>query len=243
MQKGLKKILIIPVYVAGFIVLGVLSGYLSFRLLSFSKTVEVPDLIGKTIFEANSLLNKKGLFLKVEGEDYDSSVTPGHIARQDVPAGNKVKEQRGIKVLISKGSRVSVIPALAGLSMEEAEEAVSRAGLKLGRVIRVHSSTIESGKVIAQMPTPEDASGAGPSQDIMEERHGFSIILSSGPYDAVYYCPDFAGKSREDAAGLAAKLGLNAEISGSGDKVVSQKPKPNTVMKTGETVHLRLEGG
>ncbi len=226
--------------------MGLLSGYLSFEILSFSKTVEVPDLKGKTLFEANDLLNKKGLLLKVEGEDYDPFIMSGRIIRQDIPPGNKVKEDRGIKVFLSKGPKVSSIPQLVGQTLEDAESIISKSGLKLGKVIRLHSDTVEKDRIIAQMPAADEAVGSDVSQkpeDLMDKYHDLSVIVSSGPYDIIYYCPDFSGKSREEARALAEKLRLSAEFTGSGEKVISQKPKPNSLIKTGETVHLQLDGG
>jgi len=61
LQRGLKKIAIIPLYILGFILIGLLSGFLTFKILSFSKTVDVPDLKGRTLIEANVLLTEKGL--------------------------------------------------------------------------------------------------------------------------------------------------------------------------------------
>lgn len=241
----MRKIIRIPLYIIGFLFIGLLSGYLSFKILSFSKTVEVPDLKGKTLFEANDLLNKNGLYLKVEGEDYDPEIMSGRILRQDVPAGNKVKEQRGIKVFLSKGPKVSSIPQLVGQTLEDAESIISESGLKVGRVIRLHSDIVEKDMVIAQMPSADEVIGAGPlqkPQDLLSQQHGFSLIVSSGPYNTIYYCPDFSGRSRDDALGLAEKLRLNVEVTGSGEKVRFQSPRPNSIIKSGETLHLQLEG-
>lgn len=245
MQKGLKKALTVPLYIAGFVLLGLLSGYVAFKILSFSRTVEVPDLKGKTVFEANDILTKKGLFLKVEGEDYDPVIVPGSVVRQDVPPGNQVKEQRGIKVLLSRGPKVWSIPQVSGMSLEEAEQAIAGSGLRIEKVIRLHSDTAEKDRIIAQRPNSDETLGAGAPQspqDLLGQRHGLYLIVSSGPYNRVYSCPDFLGKSREEALELAHKLNLNVDISGSGERVKSQRPRPNAVVKSGETLHLQLEG-
>jgi serine/threonine-protein kinase len=245
LQEGLKKILTVPLYVLGFVLMGLLSGYLAFKILSFSKTVEVPDLRDKAMVEANGILNRLGLYLKVEGEEYDPVIVPGRIVRQDVPPGNKVKEQRGIKVFLSRGPRVWAVPELTGQTLEEAEAAVSKSGLRVEKVMRVHSSSVEKDRIIAQRPHPDEHLGGGPPQkpqDIMGQR-GFSLIVSAGPYEVAYACPDFGGKTKDDAFTLAEKLGLVAVFSGSGEKVRAQKPKPGSMVKTGETIHLQLEGG
>lgn len=231
MQNGIKRILITPVYILIFIIIGLSSGYLTFKVLSFSRTVEVPDLRGKNLVEANEIMGKIGLYLKVEGEDYDPFIATGYIVRQDIPYGNKVKEQRGIKVVLSKGPKVFLIPDLAGQSIEDAEMAAARSGLKINKIIRVHSKTIEKGRIIAQRPNPDET---------MKE--GLFLVVSAGPYDIIYYCPDFSGKSMDDALDIAEKLGIKVEFTGSGEKVKTQKPKPNSLIKTGDTLYLHLEG-
>ncbi len=245
MQEGLKKALAVPLYILGFVLLGLLSGYTAFKILSFSRTVEVPDLKGKTVVEANDILTKKGLYLKVEGEDYDPAIPSGSVVRQDVPAGNQVKEQRGIKVLLSRGPKIWSIPQVSGMSIEEAEQTIAASGLRIEKVIRLHSDTVEKDMIIAQRPDTDETLGAGAPrgpQDLLGQRHGLSLVVSSGPYGRVYSCPDFAGKDREEAVGLAQKLNLAVDISGSGERVVSQRPKPNTIVKSGETIHLQMEG-
>jgi beta-lactam-binding protein with PASTA domain len=231
LQKGLKRIVTIPVYILGFILTGLLSGFFTFKILSFSKTVEVPDLMGKTLIEANELLTGKGLYLKAEGEEYNPVILPGRIVRQDVPAGNKVKEQRGIKVFVSKGPRVSSVPEVGGLSIDEAKSVITQSGLRVARVIRVHSSRIDKDRVIAQSPELDE-----PMKETM------TLVVSSGPYDIIYYCPDFYGKGRDEAQVLAERLGLAVESTGEGNSVVGQKPKPFTPVKPGDTIHLFLGG-
>ena len=245
MQEGLRKAVTIPLYVIGFILLGLVSGYLAFKALSFSKTVDVPDLRGKTLVEANTLLTKKGLYIKVEGEDYDPLIVPGRIVRQDVPGGNKVKEQRGIKVFLSKGPKIWSIPELAGQTIEEAEPVITKSGLRIEKIIRLHSDTIEKDRIIAQRPTPDEVAWGTSSQKSEESggrQYGLSLIVSSGPYEMIYSCPEFSGRSREEALALAERLRLNVQLSGSGERVKSQRPKPHTLIKSGEPVYLQLEG-
>ena len=86
MQKAAGKIVKIPFIFFAFTVVVLLFAYITFKLLSFSRTVDVPDLSGKSLVEVNELLSRKGLNLKIEGEDYDSDVPAGHIIRQDLPS-------------------------------------------------------------------------------------------------------------------------------------------------------------
>jgi len=70
-------------------------------------------------------------------------------------------------------------------------------GLSLGKVISVHSDSVEKGKIIAQKPEPH------------ERLTGKIIVLvSQGPHELLYYCPDFTNKSIENARETADKMGL-----------------------------------
>lgn len=227
----LNKILSGILYLFLFFTVVIITGYLTFTILSFSRTVEVPELRGLSLPEANSLASKRGLYLKVEGEEYDPIIPPGHISRQDIPSNNKVKENRGIKVFISKGPKALLTPEVTGLSIDEAESIILKNGIRLAKVIYVHSETVENGKVIAQRPDPEERPG-----------DTVSLIVSAGPYQKVFFCPDFIGKDEIEAGNIAERLGLNVEFIGSGHKVTSQKPRPGSIIKSGETIYLNKVG-
>ncbi|MFZ6017220.1 MAG: PASTA domain-containing protein [Nitrospirota bacterium] len=226
----MSNLIKIPIYLLTFVLLGLIFGYLTFKVLSFSRTVDVPALYGKSLVEANELLTKKGLYLKIEGEDYDSTVLPGYILRQDVPAGNKVKERRGIKVIISKGPRVQSIPMLVSETLLNTESILLQKGLKIAKVIRVHSDTVEKDRIVAQKPQPDE-----------RVSDYITVLVSLGPHEVIYYCPDFEGKSIEEAKELADRLKLKIETKGLGKKIKIQKPKPGAQVKAGDTIYLQTE--
>jgi beta-lactam-binding protein with PASTA domain len=218
----------IPVYTLVFVLLGLIFGYLTFEILSFSRTVEVPLLEGKTLLESNKLVNSKGLYLKIEGEEY-SSVPEGSIVTQDIPAGKNVKEKRGIKVVISKGPRVTMIPVLVNETLINAETLLLQKGLKLKKMIGVHSDTVEKGRIIAQRPEPDEAVS-----------DSIAVVVSLGPAPKSYTCPDFEGITPEEAKELAGKLGLMIVVQGEGDSVLSQKPEAGRSIRSGDTITLKL---
>ncbi len=228
-QREMSKLLRIPLYIFFFISLGLIFGYLTFKILSFSRTVDVPDLYGKNLVEANALLTGKGLYLKIEGEDFDPAMMPGHILKQDVPAKKKVKEGRGIKVIVSKGPRVQWIPLLVNETLSNAESILLQKGLKISKVIRIHSDKIEKDRVIAQRPEPTE-----------KVSDYITLLVSLGPHEVIYYCPDFNGMTVEEAKELIDRLNLRVETGASGNYVRAQKPKPGTYVKAGDTIYLQL---
>lgn len=229
MNKDIRIIARFPLYILAFIMLGLTFGYLTFKLLSFSRTVEVPDLYGKSLLEANKILANNNLYLKIEGEDYDAVIVSGNIVRQDVPAGHKVKERRGIKVIISRGPRIKSVPLLTDETLVNAESLLLQKGLKIAKVIAVHSDVVEKDRILAQKPGPED-----------QVSDTITVLVSSGPYEKKYYCPDFKGMSLEHAKELAKQMNLKVMTEGLGETIETQKPEPGKILKTGDTIYLQL---
>ena len=225
----MNKFLKIPIYIFAFILIGLAFGFLTFKLLSFSRTVQMPELNGKSLVEANRLLTDIGLYIKIEGEDYDAAIPQGNIIRQDIPAGNKVKERRGIKVVISKGPRVRSVPMIVNETITNAETTLLQKGLKIGKVIMVHSDIVEKDKIISQKPEPNEQ-----VSDVV------TVLVSQGPYDRIYLCPDFKHMPLEQANILIKKLNLKAVIEGSGEMIESQRPDHGKQIKAGDTIYLKL---
>jgi serine/threonine-protein kinase len=232
LQKKISNFIRVPLFFAAFVLLGLTFGYITFKLLSFSRTVDVPALTAMSLVEANEALNKAGLYLKIEGEDFDPNVAAGKILRQDVPAGNKVKEKRAIKVVISKGPKVYSLPVLVNETLGDAEGLLIQKGLRIGKIMHVHSDSVEKGKVVAQSPEPDEKL-SGP----------ITVLVSLGPHEVTYYCPDFLNKSIEEVKETAGKIGLTLEIKGIGDFVRAQRPKPGTLIKAGDKVYLETKEG
>ncbi|MBI5632033.1 MAG: PASTA domain-containing protein [Nitrospirae bacterium] len=217
-------------FFALFVVLGLTFGFLTFKILSFSRTVEVPLIMNMTVIEADKELGKAGLDLKIEGEDFDAVVPSGKILRQDVPPGKTVKERRAIKIVISKGPRVLSIPMLTNEPLQNAESILLQKGLRIGKVINVHSDTVPKGIIVAQRPEPD-----GKLTEVI------TVLVSAGPHEQAFYCPDFQGKQIEDVRELAQKLGLEIELQGTGSMVKSQRPKPGTIIKSSEKLYLEMK--
>ena len=228
-QKEFGTTLQLIVGAATFVVLGLTFGYLTFSILSFSRTVEVPDLYGKGLVESNKMLTKLGLYLKIEGESYDSSVPPGIIIKQDILPGKKVKERSGIRVIISRGPEEKSIPLLVSETIQNAEAMLLEKGLKVGKVLYVHSDTVEQDKIIAQRP--------GPYEQISDV---ITVLVSHGPYIQYYFCPDFRGMPFSQARDIIKQLQLTLAVEGAGGIVEEQRPRPGTKIKAGDLIFVKL---
>lgn len=159
------------IYLAILSIIGIVSGHFTFELLSYGRTVVMPDLTGKALEEAGKLLSSKKLHMRLDGDMHDIHIPQGHILRQDIPPGNKVKEGREVGVILSKGPRIRNVPDLTGITLDAAETVLTDKGLKINKIIYVHSNHIEKNFIIAQRPEPHESGG-----------DAFSVVVSLGKF-------------------------------------------------------------
>ncbi len=112
---------------------------------------DVPDVVGKTLDEAKTLLTAAG-FVVEEDEEYDDEVEAGNIISQTPNGETKAAKGSTVTIVVSKGKEVKVatVPDLKKKTVTEAESALSKVKLKLGNVSQEYSDTIAEGKVIRQ---------------------------------------------------------------------------------------------
>jgi len=225
-MKGFFKIVF---YAVTFALVAMLSSYMSFRLISFSRTVIVPDLRGKSLVEANKLIEQKRLYLKIEAEEFNTEIPERHIISQSIPPLKKIKQGRTIKVIISKGPKRFSMPCFVGLDIAEAKELAIKKKIKIQRIINVHSNNFPKGIVVAQRPS-EDEKGSDK----------VTLLASLGSFVRIYKCPNFKSMSLKQAKRLAERMGINIQIQGYGNQIIGQQPMAGSIIKSGDNVVLKL---
>ena len=93
----------------------------------------VPDLTGMTVEQATAALNEQTLVLAQLVPEFSSSVAPNLIVRQDLVTGSIVDRGAVISVVLSKGPDLVAVPPLGGLTLQQTIDALTTAGLALGR--------------------------------------------------------------------------------------------------------------
>jgi serine/threonine-protein kinase len=229
----MKWYISIPLKLALFMLISALATFVSFQFLSKGITVKVPELKGKSLQESEMIVFEKGIILKVSAEQYDHTVPTGFVLEQDLPAGSHVRGQAVLKVVLSKGPEVRLIPSSIGMPVEEARASFMEKNLVVGSEIKVHSDVIARGIVIAQQPAPEEWSG-----------EHITLLVSEGPYDIIYYSPFFLGMNKRDALLIAADLGLNVKLKelSKSSVITRQEPEPGHEIKKGGTISFTIGG-
>jgi len=94
--------------------------------------VAVPDLSGETVAAANHDLTAAGLTLGAQTPANSKTVPEGHIIDQSPESGTQVDKGHAIDVTVSSGVKQVAVPNVVGLSLDEASQTLTDAGLKVG---------------------------------------------------------------------------------------------------------------
>jgi serine/threonine-protein kinase len=188
------KLLKFGIYAAIFFGGLVCSLYLSSKwIIQSEKEVLVPDLVGHDTVYALDLLTSLGLNIKVGGFMYSETVPKNFVAFQEPTSGTRLKRDRDVKVIISRGSKSVRVPKLEGTRLREAELVLSQNGLRLGGICRIPSSQYTRDTVIAQRPAPLSELERGESVD---------FLISEGPKSSGVAMPEL----RQRPVGQALKI-------------------------------------
>ena len=120
-----------------------------------SISVEVPDMVGMQLSDAETLAAKDKLDLFVTDSVFVKAFAKGSVYAQNPKAGNKVKRGRKIYLTVNaKKEKQAVVPSLIGLSLRQAKVELTTRGLKLGRLTYVDD--MATNLVLAQLRKGEE---------------------------------------------------------------------------------------
>lgn len=235
-QRKPKKALIAAI-IAVILILLLGAGALAYSLMS-GPSIVVPDLKGKTLSQAQQTLDAVGLKLKVEKEVSNDKVAPGRVISQDPTAGEKMKKDGTVTVVMSKGLETVAAPDLAGKTEAEATSALKKAGLMLGKVDSGFSDTVAEGQVMAQSPK----AGAR-----VEKGGAVDITISGGAQQLKI--PDVANNTVDAATSILENAGFKVERFDDynetieRDHVIKQSPVAGDKAAKGSTVTITVSKG
>ena len=200
-----KKAIIITVIILGIILLPVI-GFFGMKTImdwGVPKDVDLPNLVGKTLEEANKEIEKTDIKLE-KTEEFNADVEAGKIISQEPPYidGYTVKENSTIKIVISKGTEKAIVENVKGKTYEEAAQILDNANLKVERIDQT-SKTVEAGIVIDQDPAGDKEVNAGDT---------VKLYVSSGTGIKQVEVESVIGKSEEAANSILTKAGLKVNI-------------------------------
>ena len=113
-----------------------------------TKTVDVPNLLGKSESAAKQLLASANLSVGSITEDYSDEYAEGEVMSQSPGRGQTVEENTSVDFVVSKGKKDETVPVpdITGMSEANAIARIQSAGLSY-RTDRVYSNSTSAGLV------------------------------------------------------------------------------------------------
>lgn len=239
-SNGSKKRSKKPVFIAlGIIAALAVVGGIAFALMGgFGSGNPIPDVTGKTVDEATTVLERAGFELGTTSMKYDENVEAGKIISQDPAADTKHDQGTKVNVVVSQGAEQVTVPDLKGKTADEAKQALKDAGLvPVGGEAR-YSDSVEQNHVMDQSPAAGSSVAKGSSVE---------YYLSLGTES--FSVPDVTGMGEAAATASLQNVGFKVTVdytysdSVAEGNVISQAPNAGSKLGKGETVSLSVSQG
>jgi serine/threonine-protein kinase len=207
-------------------------------LIHSKKEIEVPLIVGKSLYDCLDELSKIGFGLIKDGEEPNQNVPAGTILRQNPQAGILVREGKTIKVTISQGGEIVYVPNLVGETIRSADIILRRSTLVMGEVERKFSAVVEKDYVMSQ----DIKAGQKVDKDSV-----VNIIVSEGiPPEGIILMPNFVNQNIEEVKIWASENNVNLNIKTENNQdienntIIRQYPEPDTSISEARYVTLTI---
>lgn len=210
-----------------------------YYFFSLQHQVEIPDITNLTIEEAEKLLRKKGLKLRIERTEYKINTPAGMVLSQrPLPRSKTVKGGKTIHVIASGEPREIILPDVRRKQEQEAKIILENANLKIGKIFTVASDEIEKGYIVSQEPKEGTTVLFGES---------INLQVSSGPSQIMVEVPNLVGLSIDEATikieQMKLKLGYVRKIPQEdipSGQIIAQSPRSGSKTKEGTLINLDI---
>ena len=211
-----------------------LGAFLSYGNFWSNTTVDVPNVVGKQVSVAKNILEDKHLRVSTS-EVTNPDVPAGQVISQTPGAGEKVKEQRTIHLVVSKGVGDITVPDLSDLTVDQARQRLKDVGLVVGKITQQSVDGKKDGVVIAQSPSGDSKVSKGTTIDLVVNKAKAKKVK----------VPNLVGMTLKDARNTLSNvhLGVN-QVAGSVEEksvVIEQSIKAGDEIDEGSTLNLTTE--
>lgn len=194
------------------------------RMSKGKRPVTVPGVKGQESDRAKKTLEKAGLQVAEETEEFNKDIPAGQAIRTDPKEGAEVESGSEVTLVLSNAIEV---PDVQGLSVDDARKALREAGLNPVDGAPVEDSSEDSGDVAEQSP------GAG---ELLDPSKNTDVEIRESTSQRV---PWVLGLTGERAREKLEDAGFEVEIKGDPNGLVlGQSPGPSSRSHRGAVVTL-----
>lgn len=195
------------------------------------RTADLPDLVGKSLEEAKSLVGRAGLAIGEVTRRHDAAAANTVISQDPEPG--KVRGGTPVNLVVSDGPEMVEVPDVKGRSFEEASSMLTGAGLNTVRQDTFNDAAV--GVVLDQDPK----GGAS-----VQKGSAVTLTVSKGPEP--FAMPDVRNRPCSEAKATLESKGLTVAINSKShaqcgsNKVLDQDPLPGATVRKGQEATLYL---
>lgn len=205
------------------------NGYSAIAFTISATTIDVPDVVGKTVADAELLINAEGLEVGdiVEVKTTSRSLSSAEVLGQS-PGGNE-RVLPGTKINLSISPQSVLVPSVVGFNFNEAKSELESLGLRVSMETRITGQAAQ-GLIISHAPSAGKQVKVGSVVKVIVEK-------------AVVNVPNVVGQTPENARRILGRLGLKIKTVLEGtavldSRVQKQQPKANSKVDLGATVTI-----
>ena len=198
--------------------------------------VEVPNVIGRPVDEAEDILRDEGFDVEITQESNEDEPA-GNVFDQDPKFGQRVDEGSTVQLKVSAGAQAIPVPDVIGAQAAQARQRLTADGFTV-REEQVVDEEAPVGEVVDQDPGPNEEAPRGSE---------VTIFVSQGPADRPV--PNVVGKTIAEASNLLGQAGFavnqTSEPSDTVDegRVIRTNPPADSVQPKGTAVTVVVSSG
>ncbi|WP_246210103.1 Stk1 family PASTA domain-containing Ser/Thr kinase [Nocardioides piscis] len=204
----------------------------------FARYTATPSVLGLTEAAAGVQLEQEGLVAGVGDPRHSETVEAGLVLTTEPEPGERVLRDGTVTLVVSLGPERYDVPAVKGLTEDQAQDAITETFLVVGERVEKFSDVVPAGSIMRSDP----AAGTTVKPDTVVD-----LVVSKGRRPI--RLKDWTGKDADQAIAAMEKRKLVVEVSGEefsdtvdeGD-VISQDPTAGPLFK-GDTVNLVVSKG
>ena len=206
-------------------------------MIGSGKEVEVPNLKGMDVDTARNTLEKLNLILVEAGEETSEEYPEGTIMQMNPEAGNKVKENTQVRVIVSGGENKLKMPDVTEYDFNKAKDMLEKLGITNIETVEDYSDNVNKGEIISQTPAKDTE---------ISKDDKVTLVISKGAKIKYINVPSVVGLSESAAKeklsnngvyNISTQTGKTDDISKNGT-VISQSDSGN--VKLGVTITLTI---
>ena len=163
-----------------------------------TEQVEMIDVTGMAKKTAQERLRKLGLETEIKYVE-NAAYPQNQVINANVEAGTMLDPGTVVTLTVSSGAEGVSVPAVTGVTFEEAKNTLEKAGFVVNRN-ESSSAAVENNYVISQ--NPESGTKAPKGSAV-------TIIVSTGAEDSKIRVPDLMGKEEDEAVAMLVEAGLS----------------------------------